>query len=42
MNYCSEKRIKEKNERNFLIGEFVVELLKYENATDTTNFFDQI
>ena len=42
MNYVSEKLLKEKTKRIFLIGKFVAELLKYENATDTANFLGQI
>ena len=38
MTYLSEKLLKEKNRHIILMGD----LLKYENDTDTADFFDEI
>ena len=42
MTYLSEKLLKEKNKHIILMGDFNVNLLKYENDTDTADFLDQI
>ena len=42
MTYLSKKLLKEKNKHIILIGDFNVDLLIYENGTDTKDFLNQI